>query len=283
MVWELHGISVDHAGEAVLQNVSCTIEQGKWISVIGETGAGKSTFVQVLKGLVPVIQGEYLIDREPIPKDSKGQPKVAADIGFVFQYPEHQLFETTVFKELAFAPKLQGYSARQITEAVDAILPQVGLSGEILSSVPFQLSGGQKRRVAIASVLMMHPRLLILDEPTAGIDPLSREQLLRMLKEWQLQDNRTVLFISHQMEDVAEYSDEVMVFVKGHLLGHYDVNVLFREHRAVLEQAGLPLPESVQLLQLMEELSGQHIHAASCREQDILAAVQPILAQGIVK
>lgn len=279
MVWELNRVCADYDGRTALHNVSCIIEEGKWISVIGQTGAGKSTFVQVLKGLVSGVQGEYRIDQELIPRGSKGQPKVVPDIGFVFQYPEHQLFETTVYKELAFVPKLQGYSAQQINEEMATVLPQVGLSSDILQRVPFQLSGGQKRRVAIASVLMMNPKLLILDEPTAGIDPLSRERLLRMLKRWQQQDNRTVLFISHHMEDVAEYSDEVMVFAAGHLLGHYDADTLFMERSDVLEQAGLPQPEPVQLLRLAEELSGQRIHAVSCREEDILEAVGPLLAQ----
>ncbi|UQZ32214.1 cobalt transporter ATP-binding subunit [Paenibacillus sp. PK3_47] len=283
MVWELKGVSVNHAGNAALQDISCILEEGRWISVIGQTGAGKSTFVQVLKGLVQVSQGEYLMDQKPVPRDAKGRPKVIDDIGFVFQYPEHQLFETTVGKELAFAPKLKGYSAQQITEAVDSILPQLGLPREILDSVPFQLSGGQKRKVAIASVLIMNPRLLILDEPTAGIDPVSRAQLLRMLQAWQQQNNRTILFISHHMEDVAEYSDEVVVLAEGHLLGHYGADTLFLEQTAVLEQAGLALPETVQLLQLAEALTGQRVNAAGCREQDIFAAVQPILAQGILK
>ncbi|AOZ90881.1 ATP-binding cassette domain-containing protein [Paenibacillus crassostreae] len=276
MVYQLNNVSVHYANQVALQNVSCTIQEGKWISVIGQTGAGKSTFVKVLKGLLPSVDGDYWIDQEPIPRDAKGQLKVVPDIGYVFQYPEHQCFETSVYKELAFAPKLHGYSQQQITKSIEKILPQVGLSEELLPLAPFQLSGGQLRRVAIASVLMMDPKLLILDEPTAGLDPVSRTALLQLLKHWQQQDNRTILFVSHQMNDVAEYSDEVMVFHEGYLRGHYATSTLFLEQTQLLAKLGLSLPEPVQLLKLVEELSGQKIKVASCREQDIIDKVWPI-------
>lgn len=276
MEFTLNRVSVSFADRVALRNVSCTLREGKWISVIGPSGAGKSTFARLLKGLIPDFEGEYRINQHPLSKDSKGRIAVVPDIGFVFQYPEHQIFETTVYKELAFAPRMQGWSSRQIMKAIESVLPQVGLSKEILPFAPFQLSGGQKRRVALASVLLMNPRLLILDEPTAGLDPSSRLALLQMLQEWQKVENRTVVFISHQMEDVAEYSDEVMVFSEGRLLGHWDANTLFLEKSNLLEEAGLPQPESIQLLRLMEELSGQKIETNSCRERDILRKVLPV-------
>lgn len=269
MVYQLKNVTVKYADRAALNNVSCTIQEGKWISVIGQTGAGKSTFAKVLKGLIPTIDGNYWIDQQPAHRDAKGQLKVVPEIGYVFQYPEHQLFETTVYKELAFTPKLRGYSQHEIEKLIEIILAQIGLSKEIVTSVPFQLSGGQKRRVAIASVLMMNPKLLILDEPTAGLDPASRDAMLRLLKKWQQQANRTVLYLSHQMNDVSEYSDEVIVFQAGRLMGHMDTNALFLDNASLIEQLGLSLPEPVQLLKFVEELSGQKIEVASCREQDI--------------
>ncbi|OAB44713.1 ATP-binding cassette domain-containing protein [Paenibacillus glacialis] len=276
MVYQLNNMTVNYAERVALHNVSCTIQEGKWISIIGQTGAGKSTFVKVLKGLIPSVDGDYRIDQQPVHRDSKGQLKGIPDIGYVFQYPEHQLFETTVYKELAFAPKMMGYSSQQIAHAIELILPQVGLPEEILPLAPFQLSGGYKRRLAIASVLMMDPKLLILDEPTAGLDPVSRVALLRLLKRWQQQENRTILFVSHQMNDVAEYSDEVMVFDEGHLMGHYDTNILFLEQAQLLAKLGMSLPEPVQLLKVVEELSGQNIEVASCRERDIFEKVWSI-------
>ncbi|WP_391206417.1 ATP-binding cassette domain-containing protein [Psychrobacillus sp. L4] len=275
MAYQLNNVCVNYDHQMALNNVSCTIQEGKWISVIGQTGAGKSTFVKVLKGLIPTIDGDYLIHQQPVKKDAKGRLKVIPEIGFVFQYPEHQLFETTVYKELAFALKQQGSSRERITEAISKILPQLGLSEEMLPLAPFQLSGGQKRRVAITSVIMTEPKLLIVDEPTAGLDPVSRVALLQLLKEWQQQENRTIVVVSHQMDDVAEYSDEVIVFHEGQLMGQFDPNHLFLDQSSLLEKIGLSLPEPVQFLKLLEELSGQKIEVASCREQDILEKVIP--------
>ncbi|MDR9853993.1 ATP-binding cassette domain-containing protein [Paenibacillus sp. VCA1] len=276
MAYRLNDVSVHYAGKTALRSVSCTMEEGKWISVIGHTGAGKSTFAKVLKGLIPSIDGEYFIRRQPVQRDAKGRLKAIPEIGFVFQYPEHQLFETSVYKELSFSLKHQGASVREIREAIDGILPEVGLDPDILPLVPLQLSGGYKRRVAIASALISDPKLLIVDEPTAGLDPLGSRAVLTMLKRWQRQNDRTVIFISHQMEDVAEYSDEVMVFHAGRLMGHFDANVLFLEHSQWLEELGLPLPEPVQLLKLLKDMSGRKIETDGCREEEIFEKIMPI-------
>lgn len=276
MAYQLNGVSVHYEGKPALRAVNCTLQEGKWISVIGHTGAGKSTFAKVLKGLIPFLEGEYMIREQPAPRDAKGKLKAIPEIGFVFQYPEHQLFETTVEKELAFALKQQGTSTREIKEAIHAILPAVGLSPDILPLVPLRLSGGYRRRVAIASVLISDPKLLIVDEPTAGLDPLGARSMLRMLKQWQRQNGRTVLLISHQMEDVAEYSDEVMVFRAGQLIGHFGADELFLEQNELLERLGFSLPEPVQMLKLIGQLAGQKIEAASCRESDIFEKIMPI-------
>lgn len=267
---------MSYAGVSALRQVSCTLDEGKWIAVIGASGAGKSTLAQLLKGLVPEFAGAYTIHGQPVPRDARGRVPVLPEIGLVFQHPERQIFETTVYKELAFAPRMQGWSSRQIDEAIQGVLPLVGLDEELLPLAPLQLSGGQKRRVALASVLLTDPKLLILDEPTAGLDAPGRMKILQMLRAWQQEKRRTVLFISHHMEDVAEYSDEVLVLHEGRLLGHEQADSLFLNHSELLQQAGLPQPEAIQLLHLIQELSGQPIEPAGCREQDILHSIIPV-------
>lgn len=276
MVYELNDVSVRLNGEEILQSVSCTLQEGKWISMIGHTGAGKSTFAKVMKGLIPFYRGEYTHNRQPLPRDGKGNMKVVPQIGYVFQYPEHQIFETTVYKELAFAPTMKGESPGKVEEAIKTVMGQLGLSAELLQEKPFQLSGGLKRLVAIASVLITEPELLILDEPTAGLDPINRTALLKQLKAWQREKNRTVLLISHQLDEVAEYSDEVMIFKRGRLLVHMEANELFLKHGEIVEQAGLPLPEPIQLLSLIERLSGRTLEPASCKEEDIMEQIRSV-------
>lgn len=276
MGYALRDISVRLDGRDILRSVSCHLQEGKWISLIGRTGAGKSTFAKVVKGLIPFYRGEYTQHGQPMPKDRQGRLKVVPQIGYVFQYPEHQLFAATVEQELAFALTVQGVSRTSVDQAIHAVMEKAGIPAELLPQNPFQLSGGLKRRVAIASVLIADPELLILDEPAAGLDPGSRRSLLSRLRSWQKENGRTVLFISHQLEDVAEYSDEVILFHEGRSLGHYEVNELFLKRPEQMEQAGLPLPEPVQLLRLMEQLSGQRLEPASCREADIMERVRAV-------
>ncbi len=276
--WELRDICVELGGNPVLQHIDLTMEPGSWISLIGKTGAGKSTLVRLIKGLIPEFTGEYRLAGQPIATDRKGRARVVPEIGFVFQYPEHQIFETTVEKELSFALRMRGDSSKEIEVAIHKILPVFGLSEELLHQSPLLLSGGQKRRLAIASVLIANPRLLILDEPTAALDPVSRRELLRVLRDWQrggLNDEpRTVLFISHRMEDVAEYSDRVALLHKGHLLAHETAEKLFLHRNELLTQAGMPLPEAIELLRLTEQLSGRVLNPSSCREADVLEQVK---------
>ncbi|AIQ42195.1 ATP-binding cassette domain-containing protein [Paenibacillus sp. FSL R5-0912] len=276
MVYELTNVSVMLDGEDILHSVCCTLQEGKWISVIGHTGAGKSTFAKVIKGLIPYYRGEYTHNRQPLPGDGKGKLKVIPQIGYVFQYPEQQMFETTMFKELAFAPTMKGESPEKVDKAIKTVMEQLGLPAELLQEKPFQLSGGLKRLVAIASLLIAEPELLILDEPTAGLDPVRRTALLKQLKVWQRAKDRTVLCISHQLEEVAEYSDEVMIFERGRLLAHLEADELFLKHAVLLEQAGLPLPEPIQLLHLFEALSGQKLEPESCREEDIMQLARTV-------
>ncbi|MEJ8305114.1 energy-coupling factor ABC transporter ATP-binding protein [Saccharibacillus sacchari] len=276
--WELRDICVELGGTPVLQHIDLTLEPGSWTSLIGKTGAGKSTLVRLIKGLIPEFTGEYWLAGQPMARDRKGRARVVPEIGFVFQYPEHQIFETTVEKELSFALRMRGDSAKEIEVAIRKMLPVFGLSEELLHQSPLLLSGGQKRRLAIASVLIANPRLLILDEPTAALDPVSRRELLRVLRDWQrggLNDEpRTVLFISHRMEDVAEYSDRVALLHNGHLLAHETAEKLFLHRSELLTQAGMPLPEAIELLRLTEQLSGRVLNPSSCREADVLKRVK---------
>lgn len=274
--YKLSGVDVTLGGRPVLRDVSCTLKDGSWTSLIGHTGAGKSTLARLFKGLIPDYDGEYRIGGQQALKDRKGKARVIPDIGYVFQYPEHQIFETTVERELDFALRMNGHSAREIREAILRILPIMGLGEELLQQSPLLLSGGQKRRIAIASVLIAEPSLLILDEPTAALDPLSRREMLDMLRGWQQSNERTVLFISHRMEDVAEYSDQVLVLKEGKLIGELEADALFLDRSELLQQAELELPESVQLLQLTEQLSGLKLRPGSCREDDIFRLVREV-------
>ncbi|MEK3793548.1 ATP-binding cassette domain-containing protein [Paenibacillus sp. FSL R7-0204] len=276
MGYTLTDVSVRLDGRDILQSVSCHLQEGKWISLIGRSGAGKSTFAKVVKGLVPFNKGEYIQNGQPMPRDRHGRLKVVPQIGYVFQYPEQQLFAATVEQELAFALTMQGAPGTSVDQAIHAVMEQTGIPAALLPQNPFQLSGGLKRRVAIASVLIADPELLILDEPAAGLDPASRKGLLSRIRRWQEENGRTVLFISHQLEDVAEYSDEVILLHEGRLLGHYEVNELFLKGQEKMEQAGLPLPEPIQLLRLMEQLSRQRLEPASCREADIMERVRAV-------
>ncbi|MGE7840483.1 ATP-binding cassette domain-containing protein [Lysinibacillus sp. NPDC093712] len=276
MGYELKNVTVEYDNQTALKNISCSISDGKWIAIIGKTGAGKSTFVQLFKGLVD-FKGEYRLHNNLITLSGKGQKKDLQEIGYVFQYPEHQFFETTVYKELAFGLKQIGQSEKEIRASISEILPKVGLDETILTLAPFQLSGGQKRRVAIASIILMQPKLLILDEPTAGLDPISKSTLLDFLKEWQLETNHTVLFVTHQMQDVAEYANEVIVLHEGEIQAHLNTNQLFLQQAHIVTRAGLAMPEQLQLLKVVEQLLGEKIAVANCKEQTIFNAVKPYL------
>lgn len=276
MGYELKNVTVTYEHRTALKNISCSIADGKWIAVIGKTGAGKSTFVQLLKGLVD-FKGEYRLHNKLITLSGKGQPKDLQEIGYVFQYPEHQFFETTVYKELAFGLKQRGQSEKEIRASISAMLATIGLDETILTLTPFQLSGGQKRRVAIASILLMQPKLLILDEPTAGLDPTSKSSILDFLKKWQLETNHTVLFVTHQMQDVAEYADEVIVLHEGEIKAHLTTNQLFLQQAHIVTSAGLKMPDQIQLLKVVEQLLGKKIAVANCMEHTIFNAVKPYL------
>ena len=226
---------------SALNNVSLEIEKGDLIGIIGHTGSGKSTLIQHLNGLLEPHNGKVILDGEDIWTKEIRQVRFA--VGLCFQYPEYQIFEEDVYKEIAFGPKQMGLDDAQIDERIRKSMEFVGLSFEKYSKKsPFDLSGGQKRRVAIASIIAMEPKVLILDEPCAGLDPKGRDTILNLIKEYQSQMGNTVLFVSHSMEDVAKLCKKVIVMNKGEIAFCGSVNEVY-SHGEELKEMGLNVPE----------------------------------------
>ena len=201
--------------KTALNDVTLSVEQGELVGIIGHTGSGKSTLVQHLNGLLKPTSGQVLLCGEDIWNDPKQIRRVRFRVGMVFQYPEYQLFEETVYKDIAFGAKNMGLSAEEIDARVRRAAAFVGLREELLAQSPFDLSGGEKRRAAIAGVMAMEPEVLILDEPTAGLDPKGRNNLLKQIEAYRRVNGTTVLLVSHSMEDVARLADRVLVMHKG--------------------------------------------------------------------
>ena len=200
-----------------LDDVSFSVHRGEFIGIIGHTGSGKSTLMQQLNGLLKPTSGKILLDGKDIWSDKKLTRQARFRVGLVFQYPEYQLFEETVYKDIAFGPKNMGLSAEEIDRRVREAAAIVGLTEAQLQVSPFDLSGGQKRRVAIAGVIAMEPEVLILDEPTAGLDPQGREEILRNIEDYRCKHNATVMMVSHSMDDVARLTDRLLVLNGSHL------------------------------------------------------------------
>lgn len=198
-----------------LNNVSLEIDEGEFIGLIGHTGSGKSTLIQLLNGLLKPSEGEITVGKYCLTDKKTKLRDVRFNVGLVMQYPEYQLFEETVFKDIAFGPKNMGLDEEEIRHRVEFAANLVGLKPELLDKSPFDLSGGQKRRVAIAGVLAMEPKVLILDEPTAGLDPAGRDEILYKIKDMHERMNLTVILVSHSMEDVAKLADRILVMNGG--------------------------------------------------------------------
>lgn len=229
---------------AAIENVDFTADEGELIGIIGHTGSGKSTFIQHLNGLLEPHSGTVFLDGENIwsKKNRKKIRKVRFSVGLCFQYPEHQIFEDDVFKEIAFGPKQMGLENSEIEKRVLESMDFVGLERSMLHQSPFDLSGGQKRRVAIASILAMKPKVLILDEPCAGLDPKGRDIILSMIRDYQRQSGNTVIFVSHSMEDVAKICSRVVVMNKGTVAYDGSVDAVY-SHSDSLKQMGLNVPQ----------------------------------------
>ena len=225
-----------------LDNVSFSVERGEFIGIIGHTGSGKSTLMQQLNGLLKPTSGDVLLDGKDIWSDKKLTRQARFRVGLVFQYPEYQLFEETVYKDIAFGPKNMGLSPEEIDRRVRESAKIVGLTEEQLQVSPFDLSGGQKRRVAIAGVIAMEPEVLILDEPTAGLDPKGREGILKNIEDYRRSHNAAILMVSHSMDDVARLTDRLLV-MNGSKLAMDGTPAEVFEHAEELVEMGLNIPQ----------------------------------------
>ncbi|MBR6096451.1 MAG: energy-coupling factor transporter ATPase [Oscillospiraceae bacterium] len=256
--------------KTAVHDISLAIEEGELLGVIGHTGSGKSTFIQHLNGLLKPSAGQVLFQGQDIHADKAALRAVRFGVGLVFQYPEYQLFEETVFRDIAFGPKNMGLGEAEIRERVYEAASFVGVGGELMEASPLELSGGQKRRVAIAGVIAMRPRVLILDEPTAGLDPAGRESILANISAFQRSTGAAVLLISHSMDDIARFARRMAVFHEGRLVMDDSPARVFdradelkqmgltvpmaTEIALALRQRGVELPESVYTVKYLKKL-----------------------------
>ena len=235
-----------------LDEISLEIPDGQFIGIIGHTGSGKSTLIQHLNGLLRATSGAIYYDGENIYQEGYDMRTLRSKVGLVFQYPEHQLFEVDVFSDVCFGPKNLGLSKEEVEERAKKALTQVGLDESYYKKSPFELSGGQKRRVAIAGILAMHPQVLILDEPTAGLDPKGRDEILDQVALLHKERKITVILVSHSMEDVARYVDRIIVVNDGKILFDDTPKQVF-QHYKELESVGLAAPQVTYVVKALKE------------------------------
>ena len=238
--------------KTAVNNLSLSIEKGEFIGIMGHTGSGKSTLVQMLNGLMKPTSGQVLLDGEDIWANPKDIRKIRFKVGMVFQYPEYQLFEETVAKDIAFGPTNMGKSGAELEKAVNDAARFTGLKDELLEKSPFGLSGGEKRRAAIAGVIAMNPEVLVLDEPTAGLDPMGRDVLLSQIVQYHKERKNTVILVSHSMEDIARVADKIIVMNKSNLVMFDKTKEVFSKGRE-LEKIGLRVPQITKIMLELRE------------------------------
>ena len=236
-----------------LENVSFRVNRGEFIGIIGHTGSGKSTLMQQLNGLLKPSSGSVILDGQDIWSDKKLTRQARFRVGLVFQYPEYQLFEETVYRDIAFGPKNMGLSEEEVDRRVREAAACVGLTEKQLEVSPFDLSGGQKRRVAIAGVIAMEPEVLILDEPTAGLDPVGRAEILGNIEAYRKSRNATVMMVSHSMEDVARLTDRLLVMNGSHLVMDGTPAEVFVHAQELLDM-GLNIPQVTQVFLHLKQM-----------------------------
>ncbi len=254
-----------------VDDVTLSIPEGAFIGVIGHTGSGKSTLIQHLNGLLKPTLGKVYFDGRDIWTDKQYMISVKFQVGLVFQYPEYQLFEETVYKDIAFGPSNMGLTKDEIHERISYAAGFTGLSEEHLMKSPFELSGGQKRRAAIAGVIAMRPRVLILDEPTAGLDPKGRDKILGQMREYHRQTRSTVILVSHSMEDIAKNTDIVLVMNKSKIAMLDTTRNVFERHDE-LEAMGLTVPQITKVFMKLREkgvYSGEPVYTVKYGVQEL--------------
>ena len=238
---------------AAIEDVNIHIEKGSYTGIIGHTGSGKSTLISHFNAILKPTSGKIFIDgRDLWSSDKKERIRTRFDVGLVFQYPEHQLFEETVYKDIAFGPKNMGLSEREIQKRVEKAIAFVGLDRALLEKSPFDLSGGQKRRVAIAGVMALEPKVLILDEPAAGLDPKGRDEILGRIRDYHQETGSTILLVSHSMEDISRNADSILVMNRGKCMMHDTVPNVF-ERAEELVNVGLDVPKITRVFFSLKE------------------------------
>lgn len=257
-----------------LKNINLTINDGEFIGLIGHTGSGKSTLIQHLNGLIKASNGTIYYNGQNIYDKDYKMKELRSKVGLVFQYPEHQLFETTIFKDVSFGPKNLGLPPLEVDLRAYEALKMVGIGEDMIDVSPFELSGGQKRRVAIAGVLAMKPEVLVLDEPTAGLDPRGRDEILEQIAKLHKESGITIILVSHSMEDVAEYADRLIVMNKGEVVYNDTTQGVF-SHYKELESMGLAAPQVTYVAQSLYKegiLPHTNVTTVSEAKEEILKA-----------
>ncbi|MDO4459521.1 MAG: energy-coupling factor transporter ATPase [Clostridia bacterium] len=270
----VYGVGTPFEMKAV-NNVNIKIEEGEFLGIIGHTGSGKSTLIQMLNGLIRPSSGQVLLSGEDIWKNPKEIRKVRFKVGMVFQYPEYQLFEETVIKDVCFGPKNMGLSDAEALEKAKEALRFTGLKESLWEKSPFELSGGEKRRAAIAGVIAMDPDVLILDEPAAGLDPMGRDDLLEQILRYHKVRKNTILLVSHSMEDIGKVADRVLVMNKGNATYLENTKDVFAKGKE-LREMGLKIPQITHIMQKLK-LMGLDVDEGTLKVEDALTQLIPIL------
>ena len=264
--------------KTAIEDVNIAIKKGEFIGLIGHTGSGKSTLIQQLNGLLRPTSGTVLLNGKDIWEKKKEIRKVRFQVGMVFQYPEYQLFEDTVIKDIGFGPRNMGLSQDEVNQRVMQAVDFVGLDHALLEKSPFDLSGGEKRRAAIEGVIAMDPDVLVLDEPTAGLDPQGRDHLLSQIKAYHKQRQNTVILVSHSMEDIARVADRVLVMNESKVF-LFDETAKVFSHAKELEQIGLRVPQVTKIMMKLHE-NGYPVDPAVFTLEQAVKEILPLVQRG---